>query len=194
MSKQETVSKALRALFATFGAEASADLLRGYVIGLGDLEAEQVRSAVFRAIRECDRLPRPAELRKLAGEVNDPEALAIAAWGDVLKAVPLGAWKSVSFDDVTINATIRNLGGWPTVIERFAGAEDEKWLRIEFVRTYKAMAARGVDGDACRPLPGRSEKQVAGGRIVDPIPVLIGCEDSRAKISQVAAGLMEASQ
>lgn len=191
---QQAIQRSLLALFATFGSEPTADLIRGYVIGIGDLSPEKIQEAVFRAIRECEHLPRPAELRRLAGECNDPEALAVAAWGDVLRAVPLGAWKSISFDDVTINAAIRNLGGWPNVIERFAGAEDEKWLRIEFVRTYKSLASRGIDGDACRPLPGLSEKQVAGGRIVDPAPVLIGCEGSRAKISQGAAGLVEASQ
>lgn len=177
-----TMQRSLGALFATFGAEPTKELLDGYVIGIGDLSPHILQEAVFRAIRECDRLPRPAELRRLAGEDSSPESMAIAAWGDVLRAVPLGPWKAIDFEDHLINATIRHLGGWPAVVERFAGTDEEKWLRIEFDRTYKTLAARGVNGEACRPLQGLSEKQVCGGQIVDPVPQRIECRGDRLRI------------
>lgn len=176
----------LLALFATFAAEPTTDLVRGYVLGLGDLSQDQIKEAVFRAIRECHHLPKPSELRRLAGEDNNPETLAIAAWSDVLKAVPLGPWKHVAFQDVLINGTIRLLGGWPTFIERFSSADDEKWLRQDFIKAYKSLAGRGAGGELCLPLAGLSEKEVVNGSLQAPIPYRIGC--SRIVGKAIAAG------
>jgi len=180
------MQQTLGALFATFRTEPTKELLDGYVIGIGDLSAECLQWAVARAIRECLHLPRPAELRKLAGENNGPESWAIAAWDDVLRAVSsIGPWKAIDFEDHLINATIRHLGGWPAVVERFAGTDEEKWLRIEFERTYKNYAASGVDGETCRPLQGLSEKQVRSGQLVDPVPQRIECGGERQRIARL---------
>jgi hypothetical protein len=153
-------------------------MLRGYALGVGDIEPDKLQVAVMTAIRECEFLPKPVQLRKFAGEHVTAEGLAIAAWGDVLRAIPLGSWKAVDFADQRINATIRLLGGWPTVVDRFSGADDEKWLRIEFVKTYQAIGNR-ISEEQCRPLMGLSEKQVIAGKISDPVPVVIGCDKTR---------------
>ena len=161
-------------------------MLRGYVMGIGDLDAESIQSAVLRAIRESDRLPRPAELRRLAGEVTDPESLAVAAWGDVLRAVDYGAGKPIAFRDATINAAVRLLGGWPAFVARFSGAEAEKWARIDFIKAYRTLASRGFDGDLAKPLAGLYDKTARGGRIVDLDPVVIDCDECRARITAAA--------
>lgn len=45
------------------------------------------------------------------------------------------------------------------------------------------MVAGGVNGEACAPLPGLSEKTSIGGKVQNPIPVRIGCSDpARAKL------------
>jgi hypothetical protein len=178
MSQQQILIQSLKALFGAFAAEPTDDVLRGYVLGVGDLEPEKLQAAVFKAIRECEHLPRPVELRKFAGEHSTEDGLAIAAWGDVQRAVSLGPWKAVDFADCRINAVLRLLGGWPAVVERFACAEEEKWLRIEFVKTYQAIGNR-IGSEQCRPLMGLSEKQVVNGNIVDPVPVRIGCDPIR---------------
>lgn len=175
---QQKLVQSLKALFGAFQVEATDDTIRGYVLGVGDIEPEKLQAAVFAAIRECDFLPKPVQLRKLAGEHVSGEGLAISAWGDVLRAVPLGPWKAVDFADCRINATVRILGGWPAVVERFAGAEDEKWLRLEFLKTYQAIGNR-IGTEQCKPLMGLSEKQVVNGEIVDPVPVVIRCEAVR---------------
>jgi len=171
--------QSLKALFGAFAVEATDDVLRGYVLGVGDIEPEKLQAAVYVSIRECDHLPRPVELRRLAGEHAGPKTLAIAAWGDVMRSLPLGPWKAVDFQDRRINAAVRLLGGWPTFIGRFTDAESEKWLRVEFLSAYESVATRNLDGDVCRPLVGLSEKQCVGGKIIDPQPVRIGCEALR---------------
>lgn len=178
MTHQKQLIESLRALFGAFQVEATDDAIRGYVLGVGDIEPEKLQAAVFAAIRECDFLPKPVQLRKLAGEHVSGEGLAIAAWGDVLRAIPLGPWKAIDFADCRINGTVRVLGGWPAVVERFAGADEEKWLRIEFMKTYQAIGNR-IGTEQCRPLMGLSEKQVVNGSLVDPIPVVIGCDSVR---------------
>lgn len=171
--------QSLRALFGAFSAEATDDLLRGYAIGVGDLDPGELQSAVVSAIRECDHLPRPVELRKLAGAHFSREAQAMAAWGDILRAVPLGAWKSVNFTDPRVNASVRVLGGWPAVVERFVGNEEEKWLRLEFIKTYLAIG-NSVGDEQCKPLMGLSQQKPRNGKLVDPEPIRVGCDPVRA--------------
>jgi hypothetical protein len=133
-----------------------------YEIGLEDLPISAIELAVRRALRECRFMPSPAELRELSGEMS-AEDRATVAWDCVLSNVHLGPYKHVSFaDDRIINATIRNLGGWPMFVSRFTDAESEKWLRLEFCKTYRSLHRANVNGDICRPLPG-----LAGGTFSD---------------------------
>ena len=166
---------AISALLETMGQEATEARLNGYWLGLGDLELSQVEAAVAVAIRTNKRLASPAEIRELA-TVGNIEARSISAWGDVQRAFPIGHYKHVDFEDQIINAVIRSLGGWPAIFERCNNAENEKWYRIEFLKTYRAYVTSGVNGDACRPLEGLSE---CSDGIKPPIPRRIRCDASR---------------
>lgn len=174
-------SEAVGALLATFGIEATKPVLRGYWLGLQDLTIEAVQFAVARAIRSADRLPRPAELRKLAGE-GSVEERAVNAWGDVLGALPKGSYRSIDFADRLINATIRNLGGWPSFLSRFTDAESEKWARLEFLKTYQSIASSSVGAEACAPLVGLSKATAIGGNLCAPVPVRIECDAVRMRL------------
>lgn len=165
---------AIGAMCAAFGTDASKALMLGYWMGLQDLTLQAVQGAVARSIRECERLPAPVELRRLAGE-RTAEAGAIAAWGDVLKAIPLGPYRHVDFDDRLINATVRNLGGWPTFLGRLVDVDSEKWLRIEFVKCYAMLANSGVSGEMCAALPGLSVATVRNGSLVAAVARRIAC-------------------
>src|SRR6056297_880182 len=81
MQKTETMARTLRSLFGAFATDATDDMVRGYVLGVGDIAPEKLQIAVARAIRECERLPRPVELRRLSGERTGDDR-AIAAWAD----------------------------------------------------------------------------------------------------------------
>ncbi len=180
MLPPEKMYPGLRMLFANFAAEADEDQIRCYVLGLADLGEEAFNSAILRAIRELKFLPKVAELRELAGEKRDGESRAIAAWSDVLQAVRLGPYKHVSFEDRLCNAAIRNLGGWPKFHERYCN--DEKWVRLDFIKTYKSFVSSGVNGEVCQPLPGLSEVESVGGVVREPVPRLIACDEDRIEL------------
>lgn len=176
-SDREDFSNCISALF--FDREATEAMFLAYWMGLSDLTLEQVQQAVWLAIREAKgpSVPRPAELRELVfGKTEDR---ALLAWNDVLRAVPLGPYKHIDFQDRVINAAIRSLGGWPNYVARFTGADEEKWARLDFLRTYRGFLSSGVNGEACEPLPGLSEKQVVQGKLVTPVPRKIACDASR---------------
>ncbi len=162
-------------LFATHKTEPTKKMLEGYIASLMDLTADQFKASVIRGLRECQNMPSPLELRSFAGVQVAADTKAIEAWDDVQRAVPIGSYKWLDFGDQRINATIRNLGGWPNFLQRLDGAESEKWARHEFLKTYAAIGDN-PSAEACRPLIGLSEKTCVGGRMVDPI-VRIECRN-----------------
>ena len=168
-------STLLMGLMQSHQVEPTEAMLQVYSLALADLTADQMQTAVMRAIREVPRMPRPAELRELAGVNIGSDTKAIEAWADVQRAVPIGSYKWVDFGDQRINATIRNLGGWPNFLQRLDGAESEKWARHEFLKTYAAIGDN-PSAEACRPLIGLGEKVCVGGQMRDPI-VRIACSN-----------------
>jgi hypothetical protein len=176
---------AVGAMCETFGQDATPQFIRGYWIGLSDIDLASVQLAVARAIRECERLPKPVELRRLTGEATDEQAATIA-WDDVLRALPRGPYKHVDFENKLINAVIRNLGGWPSFVHRFTDSESEKWTRMEFLRAYRNLSA-GVSDEACAPLPGIAQVTNYGSGPEPIKPIRIACQ-SRPKHGLRIAG------
>ena len=170
-------STLLMGLMQSHQVEPTEAMLQVYSLALADLTADQMQTAVMRAIREVPRMPRPAELRELAGVSIAEDTKAMQAWGDVQKAVPIGKWKWIDFRDQRINATIRNLcsGGWPDFLERMDGGEKEKWARLEFMKAYTKIGD-DLSAEQCRPLVGLGEKTCIGGQMRDPI-VRIECRN-----------------
>ena len=181
------------AVFESFGQESTPPRLMGYWLGLKDLELAAFENAAGRALREMTRLPAPAELRKLAGEMTSADR-ALAAWNDVLNAVPVGCYKHIDFQDKLCNAAVRMLGGWPTFIERFSGAESEKWARLDFLRVYQSIADSGVNGDVCRPLAGLLEVQIKDGKLIPPVPVSIATDEKRIGLPASCAGAITSKE
>lgn len=183
-------STLLMGLMQAHQIEPTEAMLQVYSLALADLTADQMQTAVMRAIREVPRMPRPAELRELAGVSVAEDTKAMQAWGDVQKAIPIGKWKWIDFIDQRINATIRNLcsGGWPDFLERMDGGEKEKWARLEFMKAYTKIGD-DLSAEQCRPLVGLGEKTCVGGRMVDPI-VRIQCTnpERRTAIEHRPAG------
>ena len=173
IENREEFRMCVQALFVSLGGEFSDAALLGYWIALKDMTLEQVQQACYHSMRTSKFIPKPAELREIVfGDADDD---AMTAWADVQKAIPLGPYKHVDFTDRLINATVRNLGGWPTFIGRLTDAESEKWLRIEFCKCYAAFANSGVTGEMCDPLPGLSQATSIGGNLIAYEPRKIQC-------------------
>lgn len=152
-SDEPVFADLIEGLAVTFKAKVSKALLSGYWLGLSDLPIEQVKQACVRALVDCKFMPVPRELRDLAG-IMGPEQRAIIAWASVKRAIAsVGSYRSVDFDDPTINAVIRSLGGWP----RVCGTDSEeldKWTSKEFQRLYRELSGLRLSDDMTRSLKG----------------------------------------
>lgn len=172
MASTEVVGKCVALLCEAFGRKPTPATFEVYSIGLADLTDDQVNAAATKAAGRCKWMPTPAELREFAGVVTADDR-AIIAWHAVEQAIPLGPYKHVSFDDPCVNAAIRNLGGWVTFLARLTSADQEKWLRQEFLKTYASFYRAGVGDEAGAPLPGLMECEAIDGRLVEPQPVIV---------------------
>lgn len=181
-SDKPTFVSAITAMLETFGQEATKPRLMGYWLGLRDLSVTEIETAVAKAIQALSRTPVPAELRALV--LGTDEQAETEAWMLVERAMPLGAYRHVSFVDQAINAAIRSLGGWPRLFERCSNADSEKWYRIEFFKAYRAFRAIGVSGDAGRALAGLSEASVVEGKRSDPRVTWVGEQSQAPRIDR----------
>ena len=174
----------LAALLAVHQIEATDRIVKSYLLALGDIPDDRATEAIMRALKELPHMPKPSEIRQLAGLFKCEESYAIEAWNEVLKAVSVGPYKTVDFVDSRINATIRNMGGWPSFTKRFDGAEGEKWTRQEFIKAYRLLG-RYLSAEATRPLGGITEKEVVAGKLVDPVPVRIACGNPERRLTHI---------
>ncbi len=143
----------IAAMAATFRQEASEAVFEGYWLGLSDLTLAAAKHAVTRAIRDCTFMPAAAELRTLAG-IMSPADRAIKAWDALQRGLRQhDYYYSVDFDDSVINATVRSMGGWMQLSERF-DVDDVKWIRKDFERIYESFCRGGISAEAAAPLIG----------------------------------------
>lgn len=169
----------VEALAATFRVEPTSALKLGYWLGLGDLKLGRVEGAVERAIATCRFMPTPRELRDLAGEESSDQR-AILAWNAVKQAIGrVGSYRSVTFDDATVNAVVRSLGGWIRVC-RTDSEELDKWTSKEFQRLYRELSGLPLSGDMTRYLPGIFESSGELTERKPPVLVLTGARPAPA--------------
>lgn len=151
----DRIDECVCALAETFDRRPTDAMLTGYQLGLTDVPVDAIEAATAKAMKTCKFMPKPVELREPAGEAA-PEQRAVLAWQVVADNAWLGPYKHIDFDDPLINATIRSMGGWVSLLDR-PPAEFDKWARKEFIDTYTGFMRSGVDGEACHPLPGLSD-------------------------------------
>ena len=181
-SDKERFATAVGAMLVTFGQEASTPRLLGYWLGLKDLTLQQVEHAVGKAMQTATHVPVPAELRSLATGGSSNQR-AVAAWSDVQKAAGVSYMKDLDFQDWIINAVIRNLGGRWNFFDRLnAGAESEKWLRVDFLKVYAIYAESLPSDEMVQPLIGQATHGEICGRIHIPKTVCIGADQNRLAI------------
>jgi hypothetical protein len=165
--------KLMGLLAITFDKEASDAMISAYWMALSDCNIHDIEQSVQQAMRKCDFMPKPAEIRKFIGGGTD-EDVAIAAWLDVVQAMPLGAYKSICFRDPIINATIRSLGGWPALFDKCGSSQDESFYRHAFLKTYASLANSRLSGESTMSLSGIAEITVVDKQVVPVKPLFIG--------------------
>jgi hypothetical protein len=156
-SFKATVDICVVMLAETFRRVASDPMLNAYRIGLEGLTPEQVELASHRALKESKFMPSPAELRELAGEMRI-EDRAQVAWLAFDAALSRHSYyRTLTFDDVVINAVVRSMGGLAVVIETPAD-EYTGNFRARFLRAYEGLARSRLGSDQCGPLLGYHDK------------------------------------
>lgn len=159
-------------LASTFNRELDEAGLTGYMMGMEDIPVSCIRTAVSRAIREQKFMPSVAELRRLAGEM-DSEARAITAWACVRDQIAkVGGYRSITFTDAAINATIRQLGGWVHLCEQTTDTLD-KTISHQFRKSYQALVQYGVSEELAAPLFGICDQQNGHRGLRDMGPALV---------------------
>ena len=150
----EEIAELIFMLFDAFGRTRTESTVEAWAIALSGLSIDQVRTGVTRAMSECEQLPAPVVVRRFATGASEQEANR--AWEIAVQAVSkVGYVKGVNFEDSTINATIRAMGGWPSFCLSFE-RESEVWIRKRFLDVYASWVRR-VDAESGAPLHGAGE-------------------------------------
>lgn len=140
---REQAAVMIGALSEAFREKPTAATYMGYEMGLDDLPLDTIKRAVTRAMRECKFMPSVAELRELAGVTSVADS-SVIAWGIFAEARRVhGYYRSVTFDDPVLNATVRGIGGWMRCCE-MPDDEFNAYLPKRFQETYRALARNGV--------------------------------------------------
>lgn len=152
------IAAAVALLAEAYGRLATEVTFRAYIAGLEGLTVEQIETGVNRALKTCKFMPTPAELRELSGELRANDR-AVKAWIVFEKAVTrIGSYKTVSFDDVVINAVVRSLGGWVHCCA-MPTREFDTFLRKKFTDAYESLYRSGVGEEEAAPLQGEFDRE-----------------------------------
>ncbi len=166
------LGKAIIAVGLMYEKEMTKMVIDLYWLALNDLELKAVERALQIHMRDTDRgrfMPKPADLREL---ICGPPKSAVIAWRQVERAaLRHGYTATVQFTDGTINAVLRDLGGWQWLCSQNL---DEPWTQKEFERRYEAYRAQHIE--LHEPLPGFHELGNRNNGYLDNIPdtILIG--------------------
>lgn len=186
MSSRE-FAEAIALMVASVGRSMSSDQSGAYFELLQDLTVDQLKQGIVGAIRQHKfaGFPPVGLIRECAAgpQALPPNDRAIAAWDAVRAEISrTGGYRSIEFDDVVINATIRALGGWVHLTDRTI--DELVWIRKEFLETYRSLAASGVSGERTGPLPGivDTENSRSGHAGEQPVPVSTGLPRHRPTI------------
>ena len=143
-SDLEEFNKIILAVAELFEKTPSDNALEIWWQALKHLSIEQITEGMSKAIQDPDRprfMPQPADVIKYA---MPPKLTGTTAWAEVLDAMEqYGAYASIQFEDGSINAAIRDMGGWPQLCHRQASDEEPIWLQKDFEKRYEHYAAAG---------------------------------------------------
>lgn len=179
----------MQAVCAAHRVEPTEALLEAYWLAGDGVADEDFARAAHRAIRDRVHMPKPAEMRELAG-VETAALRAVRAFESLRAALSrFGVYRSVRFADPRIHATVRALGGWVSLGQQDA-EEFQKWTRREFIRVYEALEGQRLDGTPDH-LPGLDETHNLARGFPVPTPVLVndGGDERRRELGEGPGGV-----
>jgi len=157
MSNRLEIVKLVSMLAEAFGRKPSTATFAAYELGLEGIGIDAITGAVATSLRTSKYMPTPAELRELSGELKGTDR-AVKAWLAFEKAVArIGGYKTVSFDDPVINATVRSVGGWQHCCTMTCN-EFDTFLRKKFIDAYESLYRSGVGEEEAAPLRGEFDQ------------------------------------
>lgn len=130
-------------------------------------DLEQIRKALTAHAMHPERggfPPRPNDfVRELSGTFTDR---ALIAWARVSRAMTeVGAYATVDFEDPTIHATVRELGGWAMICR--VPNDEQQFLQKRFCDFFRTYTTRGVT-DAPLALQGDHDTSNAAKALESP--------------------------
>lgn len=148
----------MRLLEISTGKQLGDEMRQAWFAILGDLDADELRHGIIKTLQEhkFGGLPAVGLIRQNSRNENpvDAETRSVAAWEGVLETIrKVGGYSTVQFDDPAVTATIRAMGGWVRLTEQ-PTEELVRFVRPQFLQTYKALAATGVRAESAEPLIG----------------------------------------
>jgi len=155
---------------------------QGYLIALKVLTADEVGTALGRALSECKFMPSPAELLAFAGKggAKDLTFRMAQAWEAVVWAMNRYDYTdSVDFGSL-VNAIVRNMGGWVQLCNKTV--PQLVWERKKFEELYAAYVEKSDYGDSGRPLLG----SMGYGAVPVPIGGVLPPKQIAAPITDVS--------
>ncbi len=175
MTEREFAS-CIALLCASVGRDMSLEQSKAWYAMLGDLSVEQLKAGIIATLRSYTfaGFPPIGTIREncgVASGVITTKDRPLLAWQAVRWAISkVGAYDSPAFDDEGINATIRELGGWPLLCD--TPSDEMHWLEKRFCATYSALCSVKLPSDQTERLAGITE--ISNGRegyASEPIPV-----------------------
>ena len=142
----------LTALCEAFDKTLTEQLHRIYVIALENIEEQALEQCLPSLLKSRKWMPKPSEIREACGAQTSIDRPTLS-WQAVRQAITtIGAYDSVDFDDPTINACLRSMGGWEQVTEW--ASDDIHWRERDFLRNYAALLGVSLRSEQTAPLAG----------------------------------------
>jgi len=165
MTESEFVN-GIALMTASIGKPMPDQQVEAWYLILGELTVDQLRRGIIETIRhhQFAGFPPVGTILANAGATTTVADEAILAWASVRDAIGrVGAYDSADFGP-TVNAVIRDLGGWPTICDTLTA--DLQWVEKRFCGAYRAFSATSrIPDEMTRHLPGLSEMSNSrGGR------------------------------
>jgi len=146
----------IMAIAEVYGKKISNEAVLLYFDTLKDLSFQEIKAGMK---MHCEDpidgkfWPLPAHIR---GKVCRPEKTSVIVWSEVENALcKHNYYDTVKFEDGTINAVIRDMGGWMWLSSHMDA--DEPWTQKEFERRYMSYKAQKIVLD--EPLIGFIEQE-----------------------------------